>query len=344
MRSLLVVAAALTGCVTPRSMTIGQMAAPVGRGATEVSVFGGVMYGNQSDPPTKVATVDSTVDSQVQHRVLGAPLAEANIQHGFDEHFALNIHASSAGVEPGLKWTVNTSRFAHVALLPSIGVGYASYANSTFNSGNDGVQTEVAPGSTTAFTFLAGLKILVSHRSGFFAGVGYDFLFNRSVSSVDRGTGASGDASRTTTQTLAHQASASVGFDIALGMVHIRPEVALAIYPGIAKYFTVHAPPSADTQDGGGGGFGWAIFPGFSIAVQSPRRELTDDEKEEERAKVRKHRKSDGDSDDDDDDEVKEQDPAPRQSKPKKSRDDDDDDRPRKRSGDDDDDLRNDRR
>ena len=331
-RTWLAVAVALTGCVTPRSMVIGQMAAPVGRGATEVSVFGGVGYASQTDPP--IPSQDGTTSTQQTNKGFTAPGAEANIQHGFDDHFALNVHASPAGLEPGLKWTLNTSRIAHVALLPAVGIGYASYANSTLQSDSSGVQTELAPGTTTSFTFLGGLKVLVSHRSGFYAGVGYDLLFNRSVATVDRGTTAGGSSSRTTTQTLAHQLSASVGFDIALGMVHIRPEVAFAVYPAISKYVEVSTPPTA-TADGYAEGFGWAIFPGFSVAVVSPQRELTDDEVEEQKAKVRKHRKSDGDTDDEDENESDE---APRRGKRSK---DDDDDRPRKRRAVDDDDMSN---
>lgn len=311
----LVAALACAGCVVPRSMTVGQMAAPVGRGATEVGVFGGILYASQLNPPYTTSTASGDgISNQDQRRVFGAPMAEANIQHGFSEHLALNVHASPAGIQPGLKWTLNRSKAAHVALLPAFGLGYASQAHSTFSAGTDGVQTENSPGSITSFTFLGGLKVLVSHRSGFFAGVGYDLLFNRSVDIAERGTSASGDRSQVTTQTLAHQLGASVGFDIALGMVHLRPEIAFAVYPGVSTSITTRVPPT-ETNVGAWGGFGWAIFPGFSLAVATPPRAATVEEDEEEKAKARSRRRA-RDEDDEEEGEGEgeddEEDPSPR--------------------------------
>jgi hypothetical protein len=295
MRSGLVFVLLAAGCVAPRSLTVGQMAAPVGRGATEVGVFGGILYGSQTDPAL-------TDRSQTIHRVFGAPTAEANVQHGFNDTFALNLHASNAGLEPGLKVTLNRSRVAHVALLPAFGLGYGSYASSTLVDGGNGLLMETAPSAVTSFTFLAGLKVLVSHRSGFFAGVGYDLLYNRSLSTQDRGGPA---PAQTLIQSLTHQVSASVGFDFVIGsMVHLRPEVAFAVYPGGSKTIATLVPPANVVNDGGAGGFGFAILPGLSIAVASPVRELTDDEREEEKAAKPKRRKSDGESDDDDEDEA----------------------------------------
>ncbi len=294
MRSGLVFALVAAGCVAPRSLTVGQLAAPVGRGATEVGVFGGVLYGAQTDPTL-------TDKSQAVHRVFGAPTAEANVQHGFNDTFALNLHASNAGLEPGLKITLNRSRVAHVALLPAVGLGYGSYASSTLVDDGNGLLVETAPASVTSFTFLAGLKVLVSHRSGFFAGVGYDLLYHRSLSTQDRGGPA---PAQTLTQSLSHQVSASVGFDFVIGaMVHLRPEVAFAVYPGGSKSIATLVPPANVVNDGGAGGFGFVVLPGLSIAVASPVRELSADEREEEKAATPKRRKSDGERDEDDDDE-----------------------------------------
>ena len=303
MRSPLFIAAlAVSGCVVPRSMTLGQMAAPIGRGAAEVGVFGGVLYASQLNPPytTSTATGDG-ITHQDQHAVVSAPMAEANVQYGFSDHLAFNVHASSAGFQPGLKWTLNRSKLAHVALLPAVGMGYASHAQSTYSTNSEGVLTEDTPGWVTSFTFLAGLKVLVSHRSGFFAGVGYDILFNRSMNVVDRGTSAAGERSEAATQTLAHQLSASVGFDIALGMVHLRPEIAFAVYPGVSTSISTQVATKTNVVDAYGG-FGWAIFPGFTLAVASPPRKLTAEEEDEERAKVKLQRKSDDDDDDDSED------------------------------------------
>lgn len=320
---------ALSGCVVPRSMTIGQMAAPVGRGATEVGVFAGVMYGTQTNPTFTTQDVGGgNVTNQVVGKVFAAPGAEANVQHGFNDHFALNVHASSAGVQPGLKWTLNKSRNAHIALLPAVGFGYGSYGQSTYSAGADGVQVENSPTSTTSFTFLGGLKVIASHRVGVYGGVGYDFIFNRSLSQAVLGTGNVQTRTETLTSTLAHQVSAAIGMDIALGLVHLRPELAFAVYPGLSTNVTTRTPPTENSV-GAGGGFGFAFFGGFSIAVASPPRAKTEAEEEEEEAPKKK--KTDGDDDDEDDEDEKPK------AKKKRPADDDDEDAPKKRRSSDDD-------
>lgn len=314
---LAVTAGLSTGCLVPRSMTLGQMAAPVGRGAMEVGVFTGVQYATQTDPPfTTQDASGATLTNQKKSAAFALPGAEANLQYGFTDQVALNVHASPAGLQPGVKWTLNKSRVANVALLPAVAFGYGSVGSALYTAGADGVQRENSPTSNTSFTFLGGLKVLVSHRSGFYAGVGYDFTLNRSLSSYVIGTGNVQDKVDTLTITTGHQISAAVGLDIAFGMVHLRPEVAFAVTPGLATSVTVRQPPN-ETNASAGGGFGFAIFPGFSIAVDSPRREKTAQEEEEEAPK--KRRRGDDDDEDDDDDE------APAKRKGKRGSDDDDD-------------------
>lgn len=333
---LAVTAGLTTGCLMPRSMALGQMAAPVGRGAMEVGVFTGVQYASQTNPPfTTQDSAGGNITNQQKNTSFALPGAEANLQYGFTDQVALNVHASPAGLQPGVKWTLNKSRVANVALLPAVAFGYGSMGGVTYSAGADGVQHENNPTSNTSFTFLGGLKLLVSHRSGFYAGVGYDFTLNRSLSSYVVGTGNVQDKVETLTITTGHQLSAALGMDIAFGMVHLRPEVAFAVSPGIATSVTTRAPPT-ETNASAGGGFGFAIFPGFSIAVDSPRREKTAAEEEEEEA-PRKRRGGDAEDDDDEDD-------APAKRRSKRSSDDDDDDegdddgssRSKRRSSDDD--------
>jgi hypothetical protein len=308
------VLALASGCIVPRSMVLGQMAAPVGRGATEVGVFSGVQYASQTNP-TFDARNDINDPIKTTERTAGfsIPSFEANLQHGFNEKFALNVHASQAGIQPGLKWTLNDSKVANVALLPAVAFGYASTGGATLTSGvvngvSDGVQAEGGNNSHTSFTFLGGLKLLFSHRSGFYAGVGYDFIFNRNYNAAIVGAVGVTDKQEIILTTTSHQISASVGIDIKLGMVRIRPEVAFAVYPGIGQSRTVRLAPADDTVSSTGG-FGFAIFPGFTIAIVSPMRELTEDEIEEaaEKEKAEKHkRRQNGveeEEDDDDDDE-----------------------------------------
>ena len=54
MRTAVVVIAVVmgAGCVTQRSLGVGQMASAVGKGAADINVFTGVMYQQQTAPST----------------------------------------------------------------------------------------------------------------------------------------------------------------------------------------------------------------------------------------------------------------------------------------------------
>lgn len=260
--------AVFSGCIAPRSMTLGMMAAPLGKG-TEVGVFSGVGYVAQTGPVISGSTVggDST-NTQTQNRAFGAPSFEANVTKSFSDKFALNVHVSPAGLQPGLKWTVNKSRVAHFAILPAVAFGYGSVGSSDYVAQSNGSLTEVNPRATTSFTFLGGLKFLVSHRSGFYAGAGYDLVFHRSNSSS--AASASVDRSDVITQTVTHQIMAAVGFSIAFGTVSLRPEIAFAVNPALSQTISTRVGPMSTGDVTLNGGFGWAILPGFSLAVRTP--------------------------------------------------------------------------
>lgn len=321
-------AALATGCLVPRSMVYGMSAAPVGRGATEVGVFTGVQYAAQTNPPFETTDVGGDpVRNQLMATSFAIPAFEANIQHGFSDHVGLNVHLSPAGVQPGLKWTLNKSRVAHIALLPAIAFGYGSGYSEVQFSAVDGILRKRDPRQTTSFTFLGGLKVIASHKSGIYGGVGYDFIFNRSLERAILGTGNTQDEVSTLTQSGTHQISAAIGFDIVLGLVHLKPEVAFAISPLIASEVTNRVPAN-ETTASASGGFGWAIFPGFTLSVASPPRAKTADEVEEEEEAERKARRNAGDEDDDED-----EDERPRQKGKKKRQldDDEEEDNPKKR-------------
>lgn len=315
------VLALASGCIVPRSMTIGQLAAPVGRGATEVGVYTGFIYASQTNP--QFDGRDAINDPiKTNERIAGftIPAFEANLNTGFSDHVALNVHASSAGLQPGLKLTLNKSKVAWVALMPQVAFGYASLGAATDTAGADGI---VVPGpnrTQTSFTFLGGLKFLFSHRSGFYAGVGYDFIFNRNYNSTENTSLT--DKSEFVQSTTGHQISAAVGIDIKLGWLHLRPEVAFAVTPGIGQTRS-----TTDASVGASGGGGWAIFPGFTMAIVTPARELTaeEEEEEEELEKAQKKRKAKGD-DADDEDEDDEDAPKRPAGRKKPTLDDDDED------------------
>lgn len=314
----------LVGCVTPRSMTLGMMAAPVGRGATEVGVFTGVGYSAQTGPIVTTPTVGGEmVNTQTQNRAFSIPAFEANVQRGFSDKLALNVHLSPAGLQPGLKWTVNRSKVAHFAILPSVAFGYGSVGTSDFVAQSTGAQQEVNPRATTSFTFLGGLKLLVSHQSGFYAGAGYDFVFNRSNSSS--APNPQSDRTELITQTTTHQIMAAVGFSVALGPVSLRPEIAVAVNPTLSQTINSRVGANSTGDQSLTGGFAWAILPGFSIAAATQPVKAAAEEDDEERPAKR-------DDDDEDDDE------QPKKRGPARKKTADDDEPRRSRSSSDDDD------
>ena len=133
------------------------------------------------------------------------------------------------------------------------------------------------------------------------------------------------------TSTTGHQISAAVGFDIALGMVHLRPEVAFAVYPGIGQTLTSRVGEMTNSVSATGG-FGFAVLPGFTISVASPRRELTtaEEEEEEERKQEEKRKKRrSGDDEEEEGDDEEEARPSPRK---RKASDDEDEEKPKRRS------------
>jgi hypothetical protein len=258
------------GCLTPRSIMVGQMAAPIGKGAAEIGLGAGVGYAAQSGPIIQNPGGGST---QQLTKGFGLPTFEGNAHFGFGDHLGLNMHVSSAGIQPGVKITVNKSQVAHFALMPQAAIGYASFGQANYVAGTDGVQMETTPTWTTAFTFMIGLRVMVSHRSGFYASVGYDFIATRSTTNV----GASMTSSPTSTlnTSLQHQLAVNVGFTVAVNWLRIRPEIAVGILPAISS--STH---SGGVDTSGYGGYGFVILPGFSLVAVTPK--VTKDEGAEE--------------------------------------------------------------
>jgi hypothetical protein len=260
----------LSACLTPRSMTYATTAASIGEGATDVSVVSGFGYQYQANAP--IASRDATNDivtTQTVSRGFALPTFEANVQHGLTKQLALNLHGSTAGLQPGLKWTLTTSKKFAFALLPAIAFGYGSVAGSTFTTGSDGRPVESSPTTNTSFTFLAGLKAIFSHQSGFYIGVGYDLLVNRSLNSVIVVGPTSSDQTNTLTVAINQNIGGAVGFEFRLGPVRLRPELALQFTPVIASTVSTRV-ANMETSTAQPGGFGWAIVPGLSVGVASP--------------------------------------------------------------------------
>ncbi len=277
---LVILAASASACVTQRSLTVGQMASAVGKGAADVSVFTGVLYQSQSAPP--VSGKDGAGDpfsSQVNSTGVSLPWFEANVNYGFGEHFTLNAHMSPAGFQPGAKITLNKSRVASIALLPEVGIGYFQYSENTGSSGANGVTTLSNPNSTSQLIFLGGLKFLISHRSGFFLGLGYTFNFTRAVQNSVTGTAQTLVYHQTVLTSLQHQIGLGVGMSIKVGFLSIRPEIAFAVVPAISGTRTIDGTNAYSAS----GGFSWALLPGFGFALTSPKNEYDPKAEEDEK-------------------------------------------------------------
>jgi len=275
MRSAGVVIVAMlgAGCVTQRSLTVGQMASAVGRGGGDVNVFTGAMYQSQTAPATTSKDIaGNDVSNQVNSKGLSIPWFEANANYGFGDHLALNVHLGPAGIQPGLKITLNKSPIANIALLPQVGLGYASYSQSITVADQSGRGEETSPTATTSFIFSVGLKLLISHQSGFYVGLGYDFMYTRNSQLSTTGTNQTRVEYQTLLTSLQHQISAGVGFSVKVGMLSIRPEIGFAIAPGISGSRAAYDSQSNSTTTlSASGGFGWAFVGGFGFALTTPR-------------------------------------------------------------------------
>lgn len=255
---VVLVIAATSGCVTQRSLALGQLASAVGKGGADLVVTTGLMYAAQTAPPTQS-------NNQNAGSALSVPWFEANANYGLTDQVALNAHMSPAGLQPGVKITLNRSLIANIALLPELGFGYASTGSVTNVSGSNGIQTATDPTSQTRFIFTLGLKLLISHRSGFYCGVGYDLYATRAATNGTIGSGGTVQLTQTIVTSLEHLIGAAVGFNVAVGMVSIRPELDFAIIPAIST-----STSSGTASVGGSGGFGFAFLGGFGFALTTP--------------------------------------------------------------------------
>lgn len=302
-----------SGCITQRSMGILQTARPVGKGGADVAASASLMYQSQTAPPVSSSDPGGQpVNTTTTRRGFQLPWFEGNFNYGLGEQVGLNVHMSPAGIQPGLKWTLNRSSQAWISLLPEIGAGYFSVNNSDAVSNVDGRQLDRNVGYVSSFIFMAGMKILISHRSGFYGAVGYDFLFTSNFTQTSVGTAAS--VSKSTLTSTQHQIQAGVGMSIPVGWLSIRPEISFAFVPAITGAQTTQIDDQMPSTIGAGGGYAWALTGGFAFAITSPP-DRSDKGAEEDAKNV--------DGDDEKEKEDEEEKPAPRR---RKKTDDDDDD------------------
>ncbi len=254
-------ALACTACLTPRSMMLGQTAAPLGYGAAEIGVTTGIGYSQQSTP------TPGTTNNSTGARVWTVPAVEGNAQFGVSDRVGINAHFSSAGLQPGLKITVNRpNAAAHFAIMPQLGMGYAHVRSATYVTDAGGVQSEVAPSTDSIFTFMGGLRLLVSHKIGFFAGVGADFIATRYNRNRVVGSGNTATPVSDVSNTLQLAIAVNLGWSISVGWLRIRPEIGFQVNPWL-----VSGSNSMAGDFSASGGFAWALLPGFSLTAATPK-------------------------------------------------------------------------
>jgi hypothetical protein len=242
-------AQALGACVTPvivvhpRSGAFGQTAEALPPGEAEVGVSAGLFYESQSTgAATGVATPFGTSTA------FNVVAAEADVAHALAEGIALNVHASAAGLQPGLRIALLQGDVA-VAVQPEVAVGFSVTGTQGGSSGDS---------QNTLLVLLAGLKLLASTEAGLYGGVGYGFQFSQLVT----GSGADARSSRTD----AHNLSFALGFDLNLGALRLRPEIAAMVSP--AGSFAVFDSAGAVTGTASIAP-AWFFFPNVTLAVRT---------------------------------------------------------------------------
>lgn len=197
-KSLMILTAlvASTGCITPRSVMFGQTANTLGAGNAEVAVSMGGSFARVGQQ-TGTDTISNTT------HLFTVPELEANAAFGLGETVDLNFHLSTAGVQPGVKIQLASGDW-NFAVMPEFAFLYAG------NNSN---------GQGTSRSLMFGAKGLVSNSSGLYAGLGYDLRL------LDRGSGQNAQT------TLAHFGNLALGYELKMGGVSLRPELAFAVAP-----------------------------------------------------------------------------------------------------------------
>jgi hypothetical protein len=166
---------------------------------------------------------------------------EANVLYGLGGGAALALHAGPLGVQPGFKYTLSHGDF-DVAVLAEAALNFIALQGSS---------NLAQPGNE--FTLLVGGKALLSNRSGWYAGLGYGF----------QGTWFNGNGIP-----MAHNVTAAVGVDIALGKLRLRPELA-GMLTTAGTFFGVRA-IGADLRGGPIPTPQWIVLPSLTLAVANP--------------------------------------------------------------------------
>ncbi|MBS2033017.1 MAG: hypothetical protein JST54_34410 [Deltaproteobacteria bacterium] len=232
------------GCtaVAPHNAMFGQLARPMDPGDAEVALSTGAEL--QLKPSEFPGT---SGDVQV-----GLPVAAGRVAYGASKRVELELGASAAGLSPGVKIGGTSGRLSY-AVLPEVGVGYF-HQSSQINLPTNGSLVSV-PGENLILT--PGIKLLLSHDSGLYAGVSYDFLRHTVANSIpDAVTASSG------TDTTAHELTAAVGFSTG-GRLIVRPELSVLFCPFQSTTFAGSFGISPQSSSF------WAVTTSVTFAIRS---------------------------------------------------------------------------
>jgi hypothetical protein len=256
MRNLALIAVLLlhAACATvfiPRSAAIGQTAQPLGAGGTEMGITAGAAYSVITEPANDNGTVTSGNSLQL-------PALEANFAYGLAETVSLNLHGSQAGVQPGAKITLLRGPISF-ALLPQLGLGYISTHAQDVRSGETTPRNQ---DDVSGLCLLVGARALLSHSSGFYAALGYDYQ-SVSFTSVSQ-NGTNPPSQPVKDSWVVQNLSLGAGYDVPLGRLSLRPEIAFIFSPSLSV-----SESQNNTTVTRSGGSAWGIFPSVTISAGS---------------------------------------------------------------------------
>lgn len=241
---MVLVSAALlsTGCMSMHSMVTGHPASLPGPGRGEVAVSPGLIYERTSYDPGSGGSASVTTS-------LGFPVFEGNVSYGLGESVGLNLHLSPGGIQPGVQLVLVNGPLS-VAILPEVAFAYGLEL--------DSASAPAARSTWEWFGVLAGSKVLVSHATGIYGSVGYDFQYSASTDRTDAES-----SPRMTESWHAHNITAGLGYTIRLGALCLRPEIAALYRPSL----TTRIQDVSSTERYSA----WVIMPSLTLATTAGR-------------------------------------------------------------------------
>jgi hypothetical protein len=189
--------------VTPRSTVLGQTAMLPDPGSASLGASAGLAWAHEGP-------YSGTGGSATDQVLL--PNLQGSLSYGLSDLFAVNVRGDTAGLHPGLTVALLRGDFS-LAAQPQVGIGYLHSGGGSSSTGSSGDYV----------VFTAGARVLASHSSGVFGGLGYAFEF------VSLKSGSGSLSSESTYQE--HQLLLGVGYEAAVGSLKLRPEISFMVIP-----------------------------------------------------------------------------------------------------------------